>query len=269
MMRKACVSGRFYPGNPDQLRKAVEGYTKRLKKEKAVAVISPHAGYMYSGRVAGCVFSSVEIPDAVVLIGPNHTGLGESASVMTAGEWETPMGMVEINEPLAELILHSASGAGVFSSDELAHLGEHSLEVELPFICLHNPDAAIVPVTVMPTAWTECEMMGHALAEAIRSYKKDVLIVVSSDMNHYESDRVTREKDKLAIDRVLKLDARGLIEITQDRNITMCGVVPAAIGIVAARLLNARKAELVDYATSGDSSGDYDHVVGYAGIVIK
>lgn len=267
MLRKACVSGQFYPGSPEVLKKTVEGFLTSAKKEKAICVISPHAGYIYSGKVAGSVLASVTIPSTVVLIGPNHTGLGENASIMTQGEWETPLGRVRINEELSNLIANSPSHR--FSVDTLAHLGEHSLEVQLPFLCLQNPAVTIVPITVMPARFSECEEMGKDIANAISSYKNEVLMVVSSDMNHYESESVTKEKDQLAIDKVLSLDARGLIEVTQERGITMCGVVPATIAIVAARILGAKEAKLVSYSTSGESSGDFSHVVGYAGIVIK
>ncbi|MBI5561137.1 MAG: AmmeMemoRadiSam system protein B [Deltaproteobacteria bacterium] len=267
MLRKACVANQFYPGNPGVLTKTVEDFLKSgRKKERAIGVISPHAGYIYSGKVAGSIFSSVEIPDNVILLGPNHTGLGERAAVMTEGKWETPLGKIRINEELAGLILHSSH---LFSSDTLAHLGEHSLEVELPFLYLQNPNISIVPITVMPAGFTECEEMGKAVSEAVSSYKKDVLIVVSSDMNHYEADKTTREKDKLAIDKILALDGEGLLNITHSRGITMCGVIPATIAIIASNLLGAKGAKLVDYATSGDTSGDYDNVVGYAGILIK
>lgn len=266
MLRKPCVAGQFYPSDAKELTKSVEGYFVQTTRVKARTIISPHAGYMYSGHVAGAVYSAVEVPDTLILIGPNHTGLGKKASVMPSGDWEIPLGSLKINEELAGLLLDSSS---LFSADASAHSREHSLEVQLPFIYRINSKASIVPVTVMHAGYTECEEMGRAISKAAASYGKELLIVVSSDMNHYEPDKSTRDKDNQAITEVLELDARGLLEVTSSRHITMCGVIPAAIGITAACLLGAKEARLVKYATSGDTSGDYSHVVGYAGILIK
>ncbi|HLC17545.1 MAG TPA: AmmeMemoRadiSam system protein B [Thermodesulfobacteriota bacterium] len=266
MLRRACVAGQFYPGGAKELQEEVRGFIKEEAREKATALIAPHAGYIYSGSVAGAVYSAVDIPDDVVLLGPNHTGLGARASVMTEGEWEIPTGTVGINTELAGMI---AGSTRLFSPDTSAHLNEHSLEVQLPFIHCLNRGARFVPITVMQADLDECIEMGNALAGVIKDYGREVLIAVSSDMNHYESDKRTREKDKLAIDQVLSLDARGLLEVTARKDITMCGVFPAAIAITAARALGASRARLIKYATSGETSGDYDHVVGYAGIVIS
>jgi hypothetical protein len=272
MLRKACVAGRFYPGSASELDGVLRGYLaespqgKPAKVKKAIAVIAPHAGYIYSGSVAGAVFSSIEIPDDIILIGPNHTGAGPRVSVMARGAWEMPFGRVEINEALAASLLTSSA---LFTEDTEAHLGEHSLEVELPFIHCRNKEVSFVPVTVMRADYRECASLGTAIAETISAYGKEVLIVVSSDMNHYESDSTTREKDGRAIELLLALDAAGLLERTKAEDISMCGVLPAAIAIEAAKKLGASASRLVKYATSGNVSGDLDHVVGYAGIIIQ
>ncbi len=266
MSRSACVAGQFYPAGAVELEAVVREFLTGGPAQKAVATVAPHAGYIYSGAVAGAVFSSIEIPDAIILIGPNHTGLGPRVSVMARGAWEMPFGRMEINEGLGAMLLGSA---GLFSDDSEAHLREHSLEVELPFIHYLNPDASFVPITVMQAGYGECVEAGAAIAKAVSAYGKEVLIVVSSDMNHYESDSRTRKKDNLAIEKVLSLDAKGLLETTSQEGISMCGVIPAAIAIEAAKRLGAKAAKLVKYATSGDTSGDLDHVVGYAGIVIQ
>lgn len=269
MIRKASVAGQFYPDDPAVLTRTVRKFLAMGGggiEEKASAIIVPHAGYIYSGEVAGSVYSSVIIPDTVILIGPNHTGLGKKASIMTAGQWETPLGNFTINSELAESVLKSSR---LFSDDSAAHLMEHSLEVQLPFIYCRNKNSSIVPITVMHANFKECTEMGAGMAKTISDYGKDVMIVASSDMNHYESESVTRGKDRLAIDRALSLDARGLLEVTSSKDITMCGVIPAAISIIAARILGAKEARLVKYATSGEVSGDYDQVVGYAGVLIK
>lgn len=265
-LRKPCVAGRFYPGSRASLAREVASFLREGPREDAVAIICPHAGYVYSGAVAGAAYSSVNIPDRVILLGPNHTGLGPDASVMPSGTWEIPTGAVEVDAPLASKLLSSSP---LFKSDLSAHMMEHSLEVQLPFIHAVNPGAKIAPVTVMRADAKECEEMGKALASVVSGEAGKVLIVVSSDMNHYEPDRETRVKDAIAIKKVEGLDARGLLDAARERGITMCGVLPAAIAIFAARALGARSARLISYATSGEVSGDMDAVVGYAAIVIS
>ena len=235
-------------------------------EEKVLAIMAPHAGYIYSGGVAGSVYSAVAVPETVVLIGPNHTGMGEMASIMTVGQWQTPLGNMDINLELAAAIFRSSR---LFSDDASAHQMEHSLEVQLPFVYCRNKRASIVPITVARTDFKKCEEMGKGIATAIAGYGKDVLIVASSDMNHYDSDKITREKDRLAIDMALRLDARGLLQVVSSKGITMCGAIPAAISIVAAKALGAQEARLVKYATSAEASGDFERVVGYAGMLFK
>src|SRR3989304_1881795 len=255
MIRKPCVANQFYPADPSVLKAGGEEYTragcfsgktkpfdsaqdrpteKTVEEKQAVAVISPHAGYMYSGLVAGCVYSSIEVPDTVLLIGPNHTGLGEKAAVMDNGKWSMPFGKTEVDEELAQLGLDPSP---LFSPDDAAHMSEHSLEVQLPFLYVKNPSCRIAPITLMHARMKECVEMGRAVADAVRACKKDVLIVVSSDMNHYESEEITGKKDRLAIDKILSLDAEGLLKVAASRNITMCGAVPAAGALVAPKLL--------------------------------
>ena len=261
------MAGQFYPDGPGELEGVVRGFLQPdVAREKAIAVIAPHAGYEYSGAVAGTVYSAVKIPDDVVLIGPNHTGLGTRASIMTGGAWEIPTGRVDINGELAGRLVESTK---LFSPDTSAHLREHSLEVQLPFIHHINGNARFVPITVMRADYNDCVEMGGSIARAVLEYGKEVLLIVSSDMNHYESDKRTREKDRLAIEKILSLDAKGLLDVTSSMEITMCGVLPAAIAMVAAGSLGASTARLVKYSTSGEVSGDYAHVVGYAGIIIR
>lgn len=270
LKRHPVVAGRFYPGDTkalaDEVNRLVSGGIRGGPREKAAAIIAPHAGYMYSGAVTGHIYSSVEIPDTVVVIGPNHTGLGKRVALMTDGAWVTPLGSIEVDSAFADALLKSSR---LITADRQAHESEHSIEVQLPFIQSINKGALIVPLTVMSASARECLELGKAIADTIKGLGRDVLIVASSDMNHYESDAVTRRKDKEAIAEVLKLDADGLLAVTSKKDITMCGVIPAAIAINAARLLGATSARVVDYATSGDVSKDYAQVVGYAGILIK
>ncbi|MBW7957730.1 MAG: AmmeMemoRadiSam system protein B [Deltaproteobacteria bacterium] len=265
MIRKPVVAGRFYPGEEDALRAALEKHLSHSPVEDAKAIIAPHAGYMYSGEVAGSVYARVRVPERVFLIGPNHTGLGKRVSVWREGEWDTPLGSLKIDEVAASMLI---GGSKLFSADTEAHLFEHSLEVQLPFILARNPVARIVPVTILRADEKDCLELGRALARTISGLEGDSLIIASTDMSHYEQDGIARQKDRLAIDSILALDAAGLLEVTSKEDISMCGAVPAAIAIVAARELGATKTALAKYATSGEVNGDLGQVVGYAGIII-
>jgi len=240
----------------------------RAKKIKALGIVSPHAGLVYSGSVAGAVYSSIELPGTFILIGPNHTGLGEPVSLMAKGEWETPLGTVRIDEELAAAIL---SRSRLVREDTLAHLKEHSLEVQLPFIQYLKKEFTIVPIQMMDTRLETCLALGNAVAEAVREQTKKtgVLIVASSDMSHYISAEAAKKKDHKAIQRILDLDAQGLYYTVRDEDITMCGYGPAVAMLTACKALGAKKAELIKYTNSGEVSGDYDQVVGYAGIVVS
>jgi MEMO1 family protein len=267
MRRKAQVSGTFYPGQREQLLKTIRGMTDaKTERKKALAVIVPHAGYMYSGPVAGAVFSSVEIPAAAVVLGPGHRDIRSLFAVQNAGSWLTPLGEVPIREDLAAMILDRCPSA---RQDEEAHLLEHSLEVEVPFLQYFREDVGIVPVCVShETNYGDLESFGLGLAAAIRAYGRPVLMVASTDMSHYVSQSAAEKKDALAIRKIQDLDPRGLFETVLAEGISMCGFQPTTAALVAARELGAAEAELVLYRTSGDSSGDFSQVVGYAGLRI-
>jgi AmmeMemoRadiSam system protein B len=191
MIRAAHVAGQFYPQDQEKLEASVIENLAICTKEDALAIIVPHAGYIYSGKVAGSVYSRVEIPNNIILIGPNHTGLGAPASIMCEGTWETPLGNMEINEDLANRLLDASIN---LTEDDAAHTKEHALEVQLPFIYLLNPMAKIVPITVMHTNYDECSEIGTAIAEVLMEYTDEVLIIVSSDMNHFESEKITQKR---------------------------------------------------------------------------
>lgn len=267
MVRKPAVAGQFYPRDAAILEQEVRSYLiPGTKKRSVLGVISPHAGYMYSGHVAGAVFSHVSVPNDVIVIGPNHRGMGAPCAIMAEGVWEMPNGAVSINGELSSLILkHSPHVA----DDYRAHAFEHSLEVQVPFLQALNKDFRLVPIAVSHARWETCREVGESIAGAIREYGQKVLIVASSDMTHYESDESARSKDNLAIEEILKLDPQGLINQVVRHDITMCGVIPATITLVACKDLGAGRAELVKYATSGEVSGDYLQVVGYAGLYIE
>ena len=283
MLRQPAVAGYFYKGSPEALKNQIEGFIKHpASKRAAIGIVAPHAGLVYSGSVAGAVYSSIDIPDTLVLIGPNHTGLGAPVSLMAKGSWETPLGIVAIQESLAASILSKSSR---INEDTLAHLREHSLEVQLPFVQYLKNDFKIVPIQMLDMRRETCLEVGRAVGEAIRDYKaqneeridknrpeqqrpNEALIVASSDMSHYEQATAAKEKDFKAIQQILNLDPQGLFRTIKEFGITMCGFGPAVAMLAASKMLGATKAELVKYANSGEVSGDYEQVVGYAGIII-
>jgi len=267
MVRKPAVAGYFYPERAAQLRAMIDGMVDlRASKEKAIAVVSPHAGYVYSGPVAGAVFSSVLLPDLVVLLGPSHRGTRSVFAIAARGVWQTPLGDVPVHAEMAEQILRCSS---LVEEEEGAHALEHSLEVQLPFIQYFKKDFAIVPVCVSYQAnFEDLEELAGAIASSLKESGQEYLIVASTDMSHYVRHEVARQKDFLAIEKILALDARGLYAIVREEDISMCGYQPTAGAILAARALGASKAELVRYQTSGEATKDYDEVVGYAGLRI-
>ena len=267
-LRQPAVAGRFYPGNPDVLRAEAQSYLTENNYEgvRAIGCIAPHAGYMYSGHVAGAVFARIEIPRLCIVMCPNHTGQGQALAMMSVGAWRTPLGEVPINEDLAHALKEHFP---MMQEDSAAHRAEHAAEVELPFLQLRQPELEFVPIALGTGRLELLEELGKALAKVIGEQKEPVLIVASSDMNHYESDAVTRVKDHRAIERILSLDPRGLYDVVTQQNISMCGFGPAVAMLTAARQLGASRAELVKYATSGDVSGDRNMVVGYAGVLVR
>ncbi len=271
-VRTPAVAGRFYPGHADELRREVREYTSSAESDhiSGIGCIVPHAGYIYSGSVAGAVYSQLEIPTHCVILCPNHTGKGRSLAVMASTVWQTPLGEVA---PDAEMGARLLRRFPALEEDSAAHRGEHAIEVQLPFLQAQQPELHIVPITVGTSNFDVLRGLGEALADVIGEVDEDreekVLIVASSDMNHYESDAVTRVKDRKAIERALAMDARGLWEVVMNEDITMCGFGPAVVMLTAANLLGATSATLVKYATSGEVSGDYASVVGYAGIIVE
>lgn len=261
------MSGYFYPNNSDALRETIEGLVDHDQdKEKAISVVSPHAGYVYSGKVAGSVFSSISLPENYIILGPNHQEVSTGISIMRHGIWETPLGDVAINAPLADLIMKHSD---TVKENAKSHSQEHSLEVQVPFIQFLKGHMTIVPISIAYfIPYEDLEELGRAVAKAIQEYGQDVLIVASTDMSHYVSQEVAKEKDFQAIEKILDLDAQGLYDVVKKENISMCGVQPTTATLVASKKLKAKKADLIKYQTSGDVSGDFFKVVGYAGIRI-
>ncbi len=268
MKRKAYVAGYFYPSGKKELSDMVSGYIDlRLEKKYAVAVICPHAGLIYSGKVAGAVYSSVKMPDTIILLGPSHGYMPNKAAIMTNGKWEIPLGDIPVENQLAADITKNASWV---KEDSEAHAREHSLEVQLPLIKYLKPEFSMVPILISYNAdYSDLIELGKAIAASVNSYDKNVLIVASTDMSHQVSQETAKEHDFMAIDEILEMQPEKLYEVVRENNISMCGFQPTIAAMVAAQVLGAEKAELIQYQTSGDVTGDYNEVVGYAGIRIR
>lgn len=267
-MRQPAVADRFYPGSADALALAVSELLPTGPSEgkrKALAVVSPHAGYVYSGVLAAETLSSVVIPETVIILGPNHRGQGAPIALSTT-PWNMPLGSIPIDREIADLLLEHSQHIRV---DELAHKYEHSLEVQIPFLQTLQKRLSIVPIVLSHVSYPLCEEVANALAKAIRISGRDILIVASSDMSHYESRRSTEKKDSLALQCIEQLKPYDLYHTVLDQRISMCGVIPVVIAMLAAIACGASKYHLAGYTDSGYVSGDTDQVVGYAGIVIS
>ena len=267
MVRQPAVAGQFYTDNAARLRAELGKLVASPGgAAKVLGIIAPHAGYIYSGAVAGKVYGEVAVPRSVIILGPNHHGIGARAALFPDGEWLTPLGAVAVNTRLGELVrIH----APLVQHDTTAHHYEHSLEVQLPFLQYVRPDVTIVPLCLGFGDFAGCSALGSGIAGAIREYGEEVLIVASSDMTHYESAAAARVKDGEAIHEILELNPNGLLRVCRDQGITMCGVVPAVVMLVAALALGAKSARLVSYATSGDVTGDNRQVVAYAALTVS
>jgi MEMO1 family protein len=279
-VRTPAVAGRFYPGRAEDLLREVREFTSPSKtpietgRIDAIGCVAPHAGYIYCGGVAGAVYSRLKIPERCVILCPNHTGRGRPLAIMANTTWQTPLGEVAADADMAARLLRRFPA---LQEDSAAHRAEHAIEVQLPFLQASRPELKIVPIAIGTSDFDVLRGLGETLADVIADHHEEdqkaerqakVLIIASSDMNHYESDTITRIKDHKAIERVLAMDARGLWEVVLNEDISMCGFGPTVVMLTAAKLLGATSATLVKYATSGDVSGDYESVVGYAGIIV-
>jgi hypothetical protein len=267
MHRPPAVAGQFYPARPQVLIRELDGYLeKEVPQQAALGCVVPHAGVMYSGHVAGAVYARLELPPTVVILGPNHHGVGSPLAIMSEGEWETPLGVVLIDAALAGTLKKACSA---LEEDPDAHRAEHSLEVQVPFLQHLKPDLRIVPIALGAGSYDPLHELGEALASVLATMSPRPLLIASTDLNHYEPESIGRVKDRKAIDAILALDPRGLFETVRREKITMCGYGPTVALLTAARALGAREAELIRYATSGDVTGDRSYVVGYAGIIVR
>jgi AmmeMemoRadiSam system protein B len=269
MLRQPAVAGRFYPSNPKELTALIREYSRPDPQHPAVPVkacLVPHAGYMYSGHVAGAVLARVALPEKIIVLGVRHYPRGEPAAILSSGAWRTPLGDAPIDEQLAAELCRACP---LLREDSVAHSAEHSLEVQLPFLQVLVPGFAFVPIALGTVQFESLVSVGQGLAEVLEHSKASVLVLTSSDLNHYEDQKTTRIKDQKAIERLLALDPRGLYDTCRNDDISMCGLGPAVAMLTALNASGAKKSELVKHATSGDVSGDYDQVVGYAGMIFS
>lgn len=267
MNRQPAVADRFYPGDEYSLNQTVQSFLDRhnpVKIENCFAIVSPHAGYVYSGSVCAETMKSIDIPETVVILGPNHHGRGASVS-LSKKNWQMPWGDVSVDDGFVALLERADANIEI---DESAHQQEHSLEVQIPFLHALQSNLKIAPLVLSHLSYSSCEKIANALANAVLQYNRPVLIVASSDMNHYESRQLGSVKDKLALDELKALNPQGLYNIVSANNISMCGIIPVTIALLASMQLGANKADVVRYCDSGDVSGDTNQVVGYAGAVI-
>jgi AmmeMemoRadiSam system protein B len=275
-VRAPAVSGRFYPGTGPELERTVRELLaavppvppREAGPAAVVAAVAPHAGYLYSGLTAAHVFARLDVPALVVILAPNHTGVCRApggASLWEAGAFRTPLGDVAVDETLAAALL---AASPLVAADHAAHAHEHAVEVELPFLQMRRRDVRIVPLVLAWDAWDACDALGRALAALVGRWPERVLLLASSDLNHYEPAAVNERKDRRALDALLALDGAELLTRCRRERISMCGRAPAATVLAAARTLGATRAELVHYSHSGMVTGEDDAVVGYGGVVI-
>lgn len=266
MVRQPAVAGKFYSSDPVRLREELSGMMPQGHAEKVVGIVAPHAGYVYSGKAAGQVYAQIEVPDTVLVLGPNHTGAGTAASLAPSGQWLTPLGPVPVQGLLSELILKHAP---MVREDAAAHRFEHSLEVQLPFLQHRNARVSLAALCLALRDFDSISRCGEGIAAAISEFGAEVLIVASSDMTHYESAASAKAKDDLALERIAGMDPEGLFRVCREKEITMCGVVPTCVMLVAAKAMGATSSRLVCYTNSGEVNGDFQSVVGYAGLTVS
>ncbi len=278
--RSPAVAGAFYPSSKTSLKKQIEECFlhrigpgrlpsgKQSERKHPLALISPHAGYIYSGPVAAHGYLELDNrmrPRTVIVVGPNHYGIGTDVSIYPEGVWVTPLGEVKIDHNLAKQLAELSS---IFSLDEISHIREHSIEVQLPFLQYVLGEFTLVPICMLDQNIESSIEVGKALAEILRE-RRDILLVASTDFTHYEPHEIAVKKDSIALEKIGKLDVETLYRVLYEMDISMCGYGPVSAILEAARRLHATEARLLKYATSGDVTGDLSSVVGYASLKIE
>ena len=262
--RAPAVAGRFYPGEGAALAADVAARMGTTASAPALAIVAPHAGYIYSGSIAAETWAKIDVPARVILLCPNHTGLGARRSLWSGGAWTFPGRSLDIDEELRAALARETD----LELDTAAHLREHAIEVQLPMLAARRPDARIVPICLARQDAHECRALGEGFARAIAAVGGDVFVVASTDMSHYVPVDIAAERDGLALARVLALDPAGLHAVVERERISMCGYVPTTVALVCALARGAASATLVRYGHSGEASGDLARVVGYAGVIV-
>ncbi len=270
LSRTPAAAGQFYPGDDAALRLAIENVSRGIKpvshRQKVLAAVLPHAGYVYSGSVAAETISKIEIPETVILLGPNHTGKGAPIALSTA-TWKMPMGAVPVDQEFAQALLAETS---YIEKDELAHRYEHSLEVQLPFLQMRQPNLSIVPIAISHISYPVLDEISLALAKIIKQRgTSDILIVASSDMTHYEPREVADKIDHYVLKKLADMNPDILYRSVTGHQISMCGIMPVTAALIVSKELGATKTELIRYTDSGETTGDTSQVVGYAGVLIS
>lgn len=270
-IRPAAVAGTFYEGTPDRLRRQIDACFAAnppapATKQPFIGAVVPHAGLMYSGHVAAAFYMQADLPRRFVILCPNHTGAGHFAAINSDGSWTTPLGEVAVDSELASALMTKTR---LLAEDSRAHAREHSLEVQLPFLQRLLDDFTFVPICLGAHRLDVAEEIGRAIADVASGIGERIGLIASSDLNHYEDQRETMRKDRIAIDRVMELAPYDLWRDVDAFDVSMCGFIPTTTMLIAANALGARSARLLKHATSGDVSGDFDHVVGYASIAIE
>ncbi len=276
--RQPAVAGQFYELTPEELRSRIEWCFKHSlgpgiipkpsgsRRVESKGFMVPHAGYIYSGPVAAHAYLRIAEegrPETFIILGPNHTGAGAPVSVYPEGEWITPLGSVPVDKELANEIVKRSRTAKL---DVAAHESEHSIEVQLPFLQYLFSNFKIVPITMLYQTPKVSEDLAKSILEAVNELGRDVTVIATSDMSHYEPHEIAVRKDRMALEKIMRLDAEGLYNVALDRNISMCGVGPVMTMIIISKELGASSGELLKYATSGDITGEKSWVVGYASL---
>ena len=264
-MRNPVAAGKFYSVEPEDLAKEVDAFISPVEEQiSAIGAVVPHAGYMFSGEVAGEVYSSIQFRETYIILGPNHTGGGERFSALYQN-WKIPTGIVNVDRDLLSAIMERTS---LLKIDEKAHIFEHSIEVQLPFIKSISPNAFIVPIVIKNGTMEEYQEVAKAITGAIQDKNRDAMIIASSDMSHYETRQSAGKKDRIAIKEIEKLDPEGLLNVVEQNSISMCGCVPAAVMLMCSKIMGAKQSKVIRYTDSGEVTDDDTSVVGYAGIVV-
>jgi AmmeMemoRadiSam system protein B len=269
-MRNPAVAGQFYPGNKEEVEEIVEKcFSEAGKKAKPVgayAGVAPHAGYVYSGVPAAATFLSIkelETAETVVIVGPNHTGVGGLVALSTE-DWKLPTGVLKNDKEFGEAMLE---GANFLKAENTAHRMEHSIEVQLPFLQHVNPKAKIVPVCMMEQGIEGARDVADAVLAAEKKLGREVVVVASSDFSHYIPSKEAEERDRKAMGHILKLDAEGFQKERRAADWSICGYGPISVSILYAKAKGSKKGLEVMYTNSGEVTGDYSQVVAYASII--